>query len=257
MKKILIIVVFLLFGVTNLVFAGQFGPFASSGNDLAAFNLGLGYMLHQADLKGKGGFQDMELQQNQAFVQAGLGLGKYWEVFVRGGGSTLDVDDAFRIHRQSDFNGNFALYGSGGLRGLVYSGKSFDVGVFAEGSYYSNYDDSTTESANLGFGSEPVKEKVHFDNMYDINGGLVLQLQIEGAYLYFGPVFYYSEVDVTSNATGQDSALTDSTKETLKEENHAGAFIGFHWPLRNGVNVSLEGQYKSSFSFGGTISKAF
>jgi hypothetical protein len=74
-----------------------------------------------------------------------------------------------------------------------------------------------------------------------------LQSVLEGAILYGGPYFFTREGDVDFTS----GPLQGSG--SFEEDGNLGAFIGMRWPLRNGINVDLEGHLRTDFSIGADL----
>lgn len=70
-----------------------------------------------------------------------------------------------------------------------------------------------------------------------------------------GPVIYWAKHKVNWTLTTGGVSYPYST--TYKEKNNLGGFAGLRLPLGKSLNLEVEGQLKSRFSFGGALTYAF
>ncbi|WP_298038205.1 hypothetical protein [uncultured Desulfuromonas sp.] len=258
MKKGFLGTLLLFFLGAGLSHAGPFGPLSS---DLAPgqIDLGTGYFHVSADWEGASrDFSDIKLNQNQLYLQMGIGLGRHWEATVRGGVADWQMENAY-VLENGDSDNSLLPYGTVTLKGPLFIGKALEIGSFFQGSYFSLYDDSATAVAQDSQTGTLItgREKVFFDNLWEFNIGLAFQIELEGAYLYGGPFYHMAETDVRNVFSASGFSSEKLREETLEEENNMGVVLGIRWPLRNGLNIDLEGQYKSSVSIGTAVSYAF
>lgn len=238
MKRILVLAACMWLATVGAVSAAIFGPASPAGKS-GDLSFGPGIMSYSGEYE-----DDVEFDQTQAYLQLGYAFTDNFELYLQGGGADLNVEGVFE---EGDFEGDFTPFGSVGLKALLVDAKPISLGVFAQGSYYSDYDDKGTVIV-LG---TALPAEFEITSNYEVAGGLVMQGVLEGATVYGGPFFFLRESDVEVDVLG----ATDS--DTLEEDSNFGAFLGIRWPLKNGFNIDLEGQYRSGFSFGGDILYAF
>lgn len=268
MKKICIIAVALLIFSGGIGYAGQFGapePLAKEGK--VAF--GIGYFYSNEKLKpsddaflGTADFwQKARFMQNTAYLQGSYGIFKNWEVFGRLGFADLQASDTFNWNTYTDdFKDTYQVFGTLGIKGVMYSNPSFAMGPFStfsigpilKGSYYSDYQDS----AMGAIGGTAVTMTYSAKDMWDASFALAMQTKLNSVILYAGPFAYWrnikSELTVQITGTG---IFTDSTK--YESENNVGGFAGIRVPIMKNVNFELEGQYTNSFSAGAAVVYSF
>jgi hypothetical protein len=219
MKRLILACALLLFSIP--AFAGHFGPaepLAKPGN----FSLGTGIFFYSAEWE-----DDVDVEQIQPYVQAGLGIAPNWEIYTQLGASDIDLDA-----NGGGFEDGYRPFATVGIRGLFTKRTPVGFGAFVQGTYFSSWEDT-----------DPVFGDVEIEKSYEINGGLVLEGEIEGAILYGGPVFFLRDSDVKA------AGVSDS----IEEDSNFGGFIGIRWPLKNGLAVELETQIKTDISAGGAI----
>jgi hypothetical protein len=231
---VLIIISFLLLS-SSPVIAGQFGP-AEAQVKPGQFSLGVGYFRYADKLDFN--LFSAEVIQNRAFVQAELGLFPTWEIYLRGGMADLAVD---QVVGGGDFSDNIAPYASGGLKGLLRRGKYVDLGVFAEASYFHEYDDSNRAGRML------------IDEAIVANAGLTFEKKIEGALLYGGPFYHYREGDFWYTAANP----IDSLNGTYEDYSEVGGFLGIRWVALKDIVIEAEVQQRNNTSAGATLSFLF
>jgi hypothetical protein len=229
MKSFLLSVCCLLLA-QGLAFAGLFGPAQATGKK-GEFSFGPGFIIYSGELEN-----NTDFQQTQAYVQFGYALSDKFEIYLQGGAADLTVEDVFD---RDDFEDGFRPFGTAGFKALLIDRKPLGIGLFAQGTVFSDYDDQGTV---LG-----IPTKVEFSSAFEVVGGVVLQSVLDGAILYGGPYFYTREGDVDVTI----GTLTSSG--SFEEDGNLGGFIGMRWPLRNGTNVDLEGHLRTDFSIGADI----
>lgn len=226
MKSFLLAVCCLLLA-QGLAFAGLFGPAQATGKP-GEFSFGPGIAVYSGDLDN-----DTDFQQTQAYLQLGYALTSNFEIYVQGGAADLTVEDLFD---RDDFEDGFRPFGALGFKALLIDRKPLGIGIFAQGTLFSDYDDQGL------FNGLPAE--VELKGMYEVAGGVVFQSVLDGAILYGGPYFFMREGDF--DFTGQPSG-------SFEEDGNFGGFIGMRWPLRNGINVDLEGHVRTDVSIGADI----
>jgi hypothetical protein len=248
MRRSVLIAIVSSFLLVVPAFSATIGPVKSqvAAGDLF---LGLGYSHTDAKWEDNGSFSDLEIRQNKFFGQAGYGLGNHWVTYLRAGVSTHDADNVFLSGE--DFTGEKVVpFVTVGANGPFIQGEVLSIGPFVQGSYYlgENEDTNTTTA---------VTEKVTLDEMWEARAGLGFQIELEGAQLYGGPMYYISKADIESSsvdlATGQPGILA----KTAEEEDNFGMVFGIQWRLREDVTLDLEAQLRSSFDIGLVVNRKF
>jgi hypothetical protein len=229
MKSVLLAVCGLLLA-QGLAFAGLLGP-AQSTAKKGGFSFGPGLVVYSGELDN-----DTDYQQTQAYAQLGYALSDKFEIYLQGGAADLSVDDAFD---SDDFEDGFRPFGAVGFKALLIDRKPLGIGIFAQGTFFSDYDDQGL--------FEGIPSKVELTGMYEVAGGVVLQSVLDGAILYGGPYFFTREGDFDVTVGSLKSS------GSFEEDNNFGGFIGMRWPLRNGINVDLEGHVRTGFSIGADL----
>lgn len=222
MKKVLILTVVLMLSCSSAALAtGLFGPAQPQGK-AGTVSLGPGLLAYTGEWNG-----DSKAEQIQAYAQLGFSLTDNFEIYLQGGAADLQVES---------FDEGYRPFGTLGFKLLFTDSKPVNVGFFAQGSYFDDYKGSGSSNQSLTFTKN-----------WEADGGLVLQTMIEGALLYGGPFFYAREGDVdVENAT-------INTSSSYEEQGNFGGFLGIRWPLKSGINIDIEAQYKTEFSGGGAI----
>ncbi len=259
MKRFITLAIVLLLSLSSQSMAGLFGP-ATSLTEPGSFYLGGGYTYFPADIK-RGNLRELETKQNQLFIQGGMGLTGGWEVYVRGGIADWQVENGY-LNSGDESDSGVLPFGSVGVKGPVYIGKYLTIGPFFQASYFSLYDDDisvgTVDVVVDGTSTEitNASEKIYFDNLWEFNAGITLQMMMEGAYLYGGPFYYVASSEYRSVISGDQGSFRVADTD-LEEDKNIGAFIGVRWPLKNGLSIDFEGLYKSDFSLGAAVHYAF
>jgi len=97
---------------------------------------------------------------------------------------------------------------------------------------------------------------VKLKNPWEVNLGLGLQVKISEVIIYGGPVAYWTKFKAEWTGT-VPGVVTETASITLKEKNNIGGFAGLRILLSKSLNLEVEGQYKSEFSMGGSLTYAF
>ncbi|PLX82475.1 MAG: hypothetical protein C0616_02365 [Desulfuromonas sp.] len=262
MKRHLILVVCLTLFLASQAWAGQFGPITSRVQS-GQFYLGGGYMnltekLDAGDnaynLDGK---EPLETRQNSLYLQAGVGIGRGWEGYIRGGVSDFQVEslDYQWTNQSSESSSELRPFFSAGIGGPAFSGPTLSVGPFVQVSYYSDYEDEKSGS----FSGNPGKEKFFFDNAINVDLGFTFETVLEGAVLYGGPIVSFYDSKIKSAFYASDSNLGTATEgwHDLKLDSSYGGFFGINWPLNESLQLNAEGQYRSGLGIGGNLIYTF
>jgi hypothetical protein len=262
-KLILVIAIAAIFAMGSMVYAGQFGPPEPAAKEGKA-SLGVGYFYSSSKMKPKNteDWEEIKPTQNQAYLQLGYGFTKNWEAYLRVGGADLKLKDVITDPDitntgPKDFKDGFKPFGTLGVKGLLYesNNKSFGIGPFIQATLYSSYKDEWTFS-ELGWSdSGYVKAKVK--NPLDINLGISAQAKIGEVILYGGPVGFWNKAKAELEGQNLTTGNGGSDSTTFKEKNNIGGFAGVRIPLSKSLNLEVEGQMKSKFSFGGALTYSF
>lgn len=208
-------------GLATAARAEHFGPIRSA-IPAGEFSLGIGYAYNAAE------WDFLEIRQNQAMLEASLGLGKNWVAKLRGGAANMRIENGF-YSSDSRFEGDPGPFAEAYLGGPVFRGKVLSVGPFVHGSYTPKYEDDTAGVVWDGTAYVPVNESVTLENLWRATAGLTFQLELEGAALYFGPTYSagggnYESVLVAASATG-------TIEGDVEPDNPLAAFAGIRWQL--------------------------
>jgi len=238
-------------------FSANIGPVKSGVAD-GETAFGLGYTFTDSKWEDTGSFSSLELQQNRFFAQAGYGISDNWFGYARGGLSTLKADSAF-LNVATDFEGeNIFPFVSIGANGLFFENDVLSIGGFVQGSYYLGENEDSVKTAPIIFDSiaQSIKETVTVDQMWEARGGLELQMELEGAQLYCGPMYYISRADIEDKMVGAVSGVATVSK-TIEEEDNFGFVAGVQWNLLKDVTLDFEAQLRSSYDIGFVLNKRF
>ncbi len=245
MRRILIsTTIFLLLSITP-VYAGLFGP-AQPQTAPGQFSLGFGYTRYAdewnfTDFRNGGalipGGITAKVRQNQIYLQVDFGLFRNWEVYLRGGFADLEVDN---IMRGADFSDGLNPYATGGVKGLFARGRHFDLGGFAEVSYFHEFSDTSTQV-----------RRFIVDEAIVVNAGFIFQREIEGALLYGGPFYHYREGDYWFVSDAQ------TFRGTVEDDSNVGGFLGIRWIALEDIVIKTEVQLRNRLSAGASISLVF
>jgi hypothetical protein len=241
----------------GLSHAGQFGP-ATPAARPGQVSQEVGYFHSRADWTTDDedkGFGDRKLSQNQIYLQAGYGLAPGWEAYFRLGGADLRMGKTVSVLNESDEpSDSFAPFATLGARGLLYDGQAFDLGLFAQGSYFFPYEDRV--GGEIGESPDPVlpaEEKLKLQHLWDVDAGLTLQGSFRQVTLYAGPFLYYGQGKMRSKV--EALGLSDSSTSTYEPDGYLGGMAGIRIPLFRHIYLILEGQTRSGeFSAGGAVS---
>jgi hypothetical protein len=235
MKKIILFVLVCFLVSGGYSFAGQFGAMQTMGEE-GDFSFGPGVFSSSADMEGI----DSTIGQTMLFLQAGYVMTDNVDVYARVGTADMTAGDLFD---DEDFSDGYAPFTALGVKALVIDNESFSLGAFAEGSYFlGSWEDSGEVNG--------VSVAMEIGQSYELNTGLIFQTEVEGAEVYLGPLFFIHEGNVDISGSVSDSG-------TYEEDTNIGGFFGICWPMKNGINIELEGQVRSAFSAGATIQYVF
>jgi hypothetical protein len=237
--------------------AGLFGPPQTISKEAGGLNTAIGYFYHEDTFKND---TDHVIRQNQIYTQVAYGGNNMWEVYGRLGVSDLKIFDAFcssdssTTTNKNNLEENWKFFGTLGAKGFYPINKVFGIGAFIQGTYhFSNYTDSVSGITGI----TPYTAELKIKNLWDINGGIGLQLTVPmNIKIYAGPYAYYSaaEASLDSNITGLEFAAGDVT---IRNKSIAGGFAGVDIPVFKGFHLNVEGQYADRFSAGAAVSYTY
>jgi hypothetical protein len=234
--------------------AGQFGttePTASPGK----FSLGLGYFNENMSWQSTV-YNNFRTTSNQGFVQVSYGIAKPLEVYGRIGGANMKMKD-FSPY----ISDNAKPFGTLGLKYQFYKGTIFGFGAFAQGSYYSYFNDSAMAPGITTSGT--IVPNAIYDykikNYYNLNAGLSAQAKFKSFIVYGGGFLYRSRAKVESTTSGiiGTTFRTSYFNDNIKERNNLGAFLGVKIPITKQLGLNLELQQREYSSCGAILSYSF
>ena len=268
MKRCCIVAAVLLIFSIGIASAAEFGPpepLAKPGK----FAVGIGHSVSREDLKPEdaSGFGNPDFWQRTRFtqkawyLQINYGISKNCEMFARFGLADLYAKDVFNYNTSTDnFRDTNQYFSTLGFKGVLYSNPSFKMGPFSsfsmgpiiQGSYYSQYKD--TSSGLIG-GALVTQEYVVKD-MWDVKLALSMQTKLSSITLFAGPYVYWrnvkSELAISIPGAG---TFVDSAK--YQSENNVGAFAGLRVPIMKRFTLDVEGRYTDSFGAGAALMYSF
>ena len=270
--------------LTALIFApcitdaGQFGPPEPMAHE-GKISLGVGYFHLSGKLNAANPGElfsiQQEIEQEQVYLQAGYGLIKNWELYLRLGAPYLKLDNAFDVtglqgvgccqRTSDDFKDGFTPFGSFGVKGLLYDGPYFGIGSFFQASLFPNYKDKFRFNAGcefftpgcVGFVVAPAVDELKVKRPWDVNLGIGLQTKVYGITLYGGPFAYWTGYKARFRIFGSQGLRFDETH--YREKDNFGGFVGVRTPLPwvEGVHAEVEGQFKNKGSIGISLHYSF
>jgi hypothetical protein len=237
--------------------AGLFGAPQTVSREQGGLNTAIGYRYHQ-DVFENGA--DYKIRQNEVYSQAAYGAKNIWEIYARVGVADMKMVDIFRPADydietgKNNFEENWKLSGTLGVKAFYPMNKIFGVGAFVQGTYYFNDFTDKVSGTSLG---EPFTTYLKMKNLWDINFGIGLQATLPcGTRLYAGPYIYYSEADISwsSNISGPGYSMEDFS---VKNKTVVGGYAGADIPLVKRFRLNVEGQFADEFSAGAAVSYTY
>jgi hypothetical protein len=241
MKKLIAVISFLAPTILagGAFAAGMFGPPETLGKE-DGNTVGLGYFSSTAKFQSDG-FSDITAVQSQVYGEAtasGWNLSEVGEGFLRVGGA--------------DFEGGGITSGSkffvnAGMREQLYRKGNFCIGTVLQGSYFGNYDGSSTSGV--------VTTTLEVTGKWDVSLGLGFQYRpLAMIRVYAGPYVGYASFKSKRTATGGTPAESSVTYEGAQL---FGGFAGARANVYKGLNVVGEIQAASDISGGVLLSYSF
>lgn len=253
MRKMTCFTVVLFLLATGVVHAGQFGAATPSAKP-GQISQEVGYFRSEGQWTTSNGgpFDDGVLTQNQVYLQAGYGLAPLWEGYFRLGGADAELENAFADPEDSTLSDGIMPFVSLGVRGLLFDSEYFDVGAFAQGSYFAPYEDSKSY-VDPDFGA--IKETLELKHLWEGNVGFTLQGSLGRHAVYAGPVLYFGKGKLYAEAeTAAVPGFTDKSDETYELDGNLGGIAGISLSLANYLNLTVEGQYRGEeYSVGASL----
>jgi len=256
-KSIFVVLLSILFFATT-AFAGQFGPAEPSAKE-GKFSVGAGYFYSTGKCKSDdAGWSDGKLTSNQIYAQVGYGVAKNAEVYLRVGESDLKASPAFASGTgltgfKNDFSDGFKPFATLGAKGLFKINSTFGIGPFVQATMmYQKFGDSTAGKV-FGLGAT---QELELKNAKEYDIGIAFQEKVSNVVFYVGPVAYWTRADTEFKLTVPGVGSTTSST-TYKEKNDVGGFAGVRIPLGKDLVADIEGQYKSDWSAGASLTYLF
>ncbi|HAD04222.1 MAG: hypothetical protein A2091_01540 [Desulfuromonadales bacterium GWD2_61_12] len=256
------------------MFGGGFAQAAYIGaidTENKPFEFSLGANGSYIGMDRKFGDEAVKTAQSVVVGQVNFSV-KGWQLGLAGGGVLWEYNKT-GIEVKGDAESEMLPYARIDVGGPIFRGEVLTVGPFLQGSYSDGFDD--TASVVNGIASGPLYsgwnnpstgyETMHFDDTLELTAGVRFQVTIEGAQLYGGPAYYWSESEVSSTLTAWDIAgpgsATSYTNFPLGTHKIAvrklGAIAGVRWPLETGLRLDLEGQWFDGAGISGALSYPF
>lgn len=222
----------------GISFAGQFGPAEPAAKE-GMTSMGVGYFYSESKMKSSN-IGDLVFKSSQVYLQGSYSFVRNWEVYGRIGGANMK-------EQVSNFDDSMKVFGSLGVRGLLYNDGLFSVGPFIQGNMYSNYSDTVTSGGATG--------RFTVENPWDGSVGLATQIKKDNFSVYYGPFAYIARNEVKVEAPFGNLLANGSA--TLKEKQNLGVFLGINAVAIKDFNIGIEGQYTGRFSVGGMANYSF
>jgi len=254
MKRFVLIACVILSLTVVPAFSANIGPVKSNLSAGDGF-YGLGYS--KTDSKWEE--NSLKIQQNRFYGQFGYSLTEALVSYVRAGVATHAAKNAF--FSGADFEGTDPLpFLTMSVNGVFFENNLLSVGGFVQGSYFLGETEDSVKYVDVlvtATGAEPVKKTVIFDQMWEAKAGIQLQMELEGAQLYGGPMYYMSEADIASQVVGSITGPLPSEGITIEEDDNFGFVVGVQWQLLKNVSLDLEAQLRSDYDIGFVLNKRF
>jgi len=269
MKRCLLSVACLVLLLTSQSWAGQFGPIKSRV-DAGQLYLAAGYTwLSETYDTGSYTNGEIDVKQHSVYAQTGIGIGSGWEVNLRGGASNFTIEKPYHLIQDDEESDDLRPFVGLGVGGPVFQSGTLQGGPFLQASYYSDYEasqNSGTETISgvrddgSPFGPVPFQENVFFDKALAVDVGFTFQMTIEGAHLYFGPIYSYYDSTIESETVATDNSGVVYAKTTVSDvevDAPLGGFIGISWPLSDKLHLDIEGRFQSGAVIGTQVLYSF
>jgi len=220
MNRVLLILVALLLSF-NVASAATFGPASPSG-DGGDFTFGLGYHPYDARLDN-----GLKMDQDTAYAQLGYNFTNNIGMYVIGGGA----DTRFKT---TGFDDGYRPFGGMGFKALLTGdSKPLGIGFFGQGLYF-----APSEVENPAANS-----KTTLVDHFQVDGGLLLQVEWDNGILYGGPIGY---LHALTSETETNGSLT--AEDELEEKDNIGSVLGVNWRAGQDMFVELELQNKTKLT---------
>jgi len=259
------VLVLCFFFISTVSLAGQFGaPEPVAKFERLSLGIGSFYGQREWEPQDGNGARDLKFKSWQHYLQlskAALMEGNQIETYIRIGGADLKVEDVFVTGQssndpniqgfKSDFDADYQLFGTLGVKGTIYVSQHLAVGPFVQASIAEDYEDYTSGTVN----GVQFTQKRKFKMPWDVNLGVMLQYSYKGFLAYTGPFLYWGRTDVEWTEPAPGTSVSGET--TFEMKNVFGGVAGLRIPVVAGLNVEVEGQFTNEVSGGMNISYAF
>jgi hypothetical protein len=263
MKKIIqLVIIVLLLVVSDLVYAGQFGPPEPDAGH-GKFSVGIGYFFNSNEVKISPDIDTAKgkINQNYTYLKLGYGFIKNWEIYTNIGGMDFQQDsDNFSF----DMKSSFKPFGSIGIKGLLWGNSNFGIGPFIQAGFSSGFkDEKWSNDPDPDGDNAYLRNEVK--NLWDVNLGISAQAKIEKIVFFGGAFVFKKRAELEHKADVYDyqggtyvyhHSLGSYTVD-IKERSNIGGFVGVKLPLIKRLNFEVEGQYNGKFSAGWLLTYSF
>ncbi len=242
----------------GLCWAQNIGPGVPVKNlpgKMASPNFGIGYAFHQAE------WEDADFEGHRVYGHFGAVFGDEstpnYEVFLRVGLASLEVDlgnfDGRNYKFKSDTEPMFGV----GIKGMFYQGEVFGWGGVLQGLYIDSFKDSITlVDTDL---NARARLNLTLEKYWEAELAFPIHARLnKDSLVYFGPMLYGSGADAVANVLVEagDLALGGNFEDKTDEDKIIGIFAGLALRFEN-VSFELEAKYKSDLSAGALLTFAF
>jgi len=280
MKKILVVAFLSFFALIETVNADPIGPLLNTIKTGPYIGVGYTYQEISWDIDSGStsaffNLDDLETKQHKLEAHIGF-VTKRITVFGGGGISTFEPINGYRTvsdptntglnFNRSSIGDSIVPYAFGGVSGLLYSGESADIGLFARVGYQDIYETDARSDGPVSFDTdgdgipdtiEPAVETFSLESEFNGVAGLLFQTHFEGAWLYGGPLYFLDNAAATSSVRGLTTGVVNTVKASVEVEENIGGVAGVRWQFMANSFLDLEVQHRSGLNVGLSLNKAF
>jgi hypothetical protein len=245
MKLFAVIAISVILYATGLCYAAQDlghpAPFADYGEVSFAF----GYHHYASEWKTEN--PDVltgELKQNNYWIEGAYTLLDKWEFYARLGLADARIKDLFPFDPPRDFEGDYHLNFSLGLRGLLIERQRWGLGPVFQFTAYSDYEDEKTGTLPPDQDSEEAVIMARYQSWRDIAVGLAAQGNTQYVIFYGGVYGYWTSADGWAEVTPVEENPSRHQAK-VEEKNNVGGYVGVRFPFTEAFSIRAEGQYQS------------
>jgi hypothetical protein len=254
MKKVLVVVsvLVLLATVSTSAFAERWGkPGANLAKGQTSLGLEYNYMESEVDFKTPNGVlplvsglnDDHQLRRNQLLVRVGYGLTEQLEVFVKMGGTSTDVDDAFlndALQLEHDIVGNMEFTIVGGLDFTVLQSGNFRLGLNGQVSFFSVDDTDVLDfTGTTQFPFSYLNQSLQGD-IFTVEGALLASYTLGKFTPYGGICMFISDSDNRYQVYTQGLTPVWTVDIDADQEEWFGGVCGLNWAVLDNVHMGIE-----------------